>query len=448
MIGRYANLADILEAKEKRAQRQKELLARFKGASLISLSLNIPGSLKLSHNAVVLFEIAVREIRTCLERETLMLVAFESVFALSGAEGLFVCHAQAKVLKNMTCQIEEEHPLGRLMDIDVLDTEGKSLSREAFGYPKRRCLVCEREAKACAREQRHAYEALHRHIDALVQTHAWEESVALWCKRAMKTEVELTPKPGLVDHANSGAHRDMDIRTFYASITAIEPFAVRFLKTARAYANETPKETFKRIRAIGIECERAMFEATKNVNTHKGMIFCLALFCGALGRLKAQDKNLTCKLLQNEIQAMCERLVEEDLMYQKPQSAGMRFFQETGSLGIRGVAQSGFAPVFERSLPFFLEQKTRFDEEIALKRTLLFLMSFVDDSTLWSRGGLKGLAFAKSEAQKILDVALEKEDLDEALRRFDQTMIQKNLSPGGSADLLALTWLLSKIVVV
>lgn len=448
MIGQPTTLEAILDAKEKRVQRQKELLTRFEGASLISLSLNIPGSLKLSHNAVTLFEIAVREIHALLAREAITLLAFEQIFALSGAEGIFTCHAQANVLKNFTCKIEEEHPLGRLMDIDVLNAEGKSLSREVFGYPKRRCLVCERDAKSCAREQTHSYAALHRHIDALVQTHAWEESIALWCERAMKTEVELTPKPGLVDSANSGAHRDMDIRTFYASIAAIKPFAVCFLKTARAHANETPQETFRRMRAIGIECEQAMFDATQNVNTHKGMIFCLALFCGALGRLKAHEKNLTCKVLQHEIQAMCKHLVEEDFMHQKPQSAGMRFFQETGSLGIRGVAQSGFALVFERSLPFFRERQALFGEEVALKQTLLFLMSFVEDSTLWSRGGLEGLAFAKNEAQKILHVNFERECFDNDLKRFDQTMIAKNLSPGGSADLLALTWLLSNIVAV
>jgi holo-ACP synthase/triphosphoribosyl-dephospho-CoA synthase len=446
MIGRHATLSDVLEAKERRAERQKELLARFEGASLISLSLNIPGSLKLSHEAVVIFEIAVQEIHAVLEREAITLLAFEQVFALSGAEGIFTCQFNANVLKNLTCQIEEAHPLGRLMDIDVLNAEGISLSREALGYPKRRCLLCESEAKACARAQAHTYEALHAHIRCLVQTHAWEESMGLWCERAMKTEVELTPKPGLVDSANSGAHRDMNIQTFYASIAAIKPFAVRFLQTARAYANETPKETFLRVRTVGIECERSMFKATQNVNTHKGMIFCLALFCAALGRLKAQEKKLTCKLFQYEIQAMCKNLVEEDLVHQKPQSAGMRFFQETGSSGIRGVAQSGFALVFERSFPFFLDQKTRFGEEVALKRTLLFLMSFVDDSTLWSRGGLEGLAFVKSEAEKILHVSFERERFDEDLRRFDQTMIQKNLSPGGSADLLALTWLISRIV--
>jgi len=446
MIDTYATVESILNAKEKRAQRQNELLARFGDVSLVSLSLTIPGLLKLSHSAVVIFDIAVSEIRLLLAREAVTLLAFESTLERSGAEGIFTCKAHSDVLKKLTCQIEEAHPLGRFMDIDVLNAQGKSLSREAFGYPKRRCLLCGNEAKICARSQTHSYEALHRYIDVSVQTHAWKQSMALWCKRAMKTEVELTPKPGLVDQENSGAHRDMDISTFYASIEAIVPFTERFLEEAYRYANEEPKGAFLRLRRIGLECESAMFEATRGVNTHKGMIFCLALFCGAIGRLKARNESFTCKALQTEIQALCAHLVEADLLHQKPHSAGMRFFEETGSLGIRGVAQSGFALVFETSLPFFREHRERFGEENALKQTLLLLMSIVDDSTLWSRGGLEGLAFVKNEAQHLLHVSLQPQDLDEVLKRFDQTMIAKNLSPGGSADLLALTWLLSRIV--
>lgn len=446
MIGKPTTVEAILEAKEERAIKQKELLARFPLTSLISLSINIPSSIKLSHEAVVIHECASQSIISILREEGIELLWYEHKMARTGAESLFVCKADAKALKRLTCSLEESHALGRLMDMDVLDFSGTLLSRSELGLAKRRCFVCEKEAHLCARAQQHSYTELNLHIKHLVEKHAFANSIALWCERAMKTEVELTPKPGLVDCANSGAHRDMDIHTFYTSIKAIKPFIPLFIHAAQESADEEAKTSFQHIRKIGIACEKAMFEATSGVNTHKGMIFCLAVVCGALGRLRAGEKALTCQRLQDEIKAMCEHLVEEDLVHQKPHSAGMRFFCETGSLGIRGVAQSGFALVFEASLPFFMKQRSAYDEEMALKQTLLFLMSFVDDSTLWSRGGLEGLAFAKSEAQKILESTLEKDALDEALKHCDQTMISKNLSPGGSADLLALTWLLAQIV--
>jgi len=262
----------------------------------------------------------------------------------------------------------------------------------------------------------------------------------------MQTEVELTPKPGLVDQANSGAHRDMDIHTFYASIDAIKPYVPQWIQTAQTYAHEDAKQSFKRLREIGIACEKAMFEATQGVNTHKGMIFCLAVFCGAIGRLNARNQNITCKSLQAQMQALCDHLVENDLLHVTSNTAGARFFYETRSSGIRGIAQSGFEMIFEQSLPFFETCQQEEGEEVALKKTLLLLMSLLDDSTLWSRGGVEGLSYAKTKAQELLHVKCNAEMLDAHLSELNDDMVSRNLSPGGSADLLAMTWLFSHVV--
>jgi len=446
MIDQPTTLETILYAKEERAWKQKELLSRHPLASLISLTINIPSLIKLSHEAVVVHEIAHQALLEMLQEEGIELLACESKRSPSGAESFFTCKVDAKILKTFTCKLESNHPLGRLMDIDVLDLTGNILSRSALGLPKRRCFACEEEAQLCARSQRHTYAELNLYIKQLVEKYAFVPSVALWCERAMKIEVELTPKPGLVDQANSGAHHDMDIHTFYASIRAIKPFVIQWIQTAQTYADEDAKQSFVRLRKIGIACEKAMFEATSNVNTHKGMIFCLAVFCGAIGRLKGCNQSFTCKRLQTQMQALCANLVEDDLLHVKPNSAGARFFYETGSSGIRGIAQSGFDIIFESALPFFQACKKEEGEEIALKKTLLLLMSRLDDSTLWSRGGVEGLAYAKTQAQALLHVKLNAENLDTFLRELDADMISKNLSPGGSADLLAMTWLLSHIV--
>ncbi|MBP1679963.1 MAG: bifunctional protein CitXG [Proteobacteria bacterium] len=446
MIGKPTSLDAILQAKEERAFKQKELLSRYPLASLISLSINIPSSIKLSHEAVVVHEIAYEAIVSLLEEEGIVLLDCERKMVSTGAEALFACKAEAKRLKVLTCKLENTHPLGRLMDIDVLDVSGVILSRSTLGLSKRKCFVCEDEAQLCARTQKHPYTELNSQIKSLVEKHAFTNSIALWCERAMKTEVELTPKPGLVDLANSGAHHDMDIYTFYASISAIKPFVVEFVETAQRYANEDAKQSFVRVREVGIACEKAMFKATSGVNTHKGMIFCLAVLCGAIGRLKGSTQSLSAQNLQSQMQALCCNLVEDDLLHIKPNSAGARFFYETGSAGIREVAQSGFAIIFEQSLPYYQACKEEEGEEIALKKTLLLLISILDDSTLWSRGGIEGLNYAKKKARELLLLKSQMKTLDALLNDFDTDMISKNLSPGGSADLLAMTWLLAQIV--
>lgn len=247
---------------------------------------------------------------------------------------------------------------------------------------------------------------------------------------ALIKEVELTPKPGLVDKENNGSHKDMDLQTFYASAQAIAPFIKKFV---------TCKDDFSRLRQVGIECEKAMFEATNGINTHKGMIFSLALFCGAFGSVGA--KNL--QILQSEIRKICKDLIKEDLIsLQKPRTNGEKFYTQTNSQGIRGEAHSGYVSVFQKALPYYEKALASFSQDTALKKTLVFLMSFVEDSTLYARGGMEGLAFVQNEAKKLLYV----DNLEESLHVLDKKMIAKNLSCGGSADLLGLTWFVSNLV--
>lgn len=434
MVYQHATLQAILSNKEERIERQKEFLSRFDGASLISLSINTPGAIKLSCESLTIYEEAVEAIKS----HALPILHDYEQKSITGAEAIWVIQADATYLKTLTCKIESTHPLGRFMDIDVIDTQGVSLSRKALGYERRKCFVCEEDAFSCARSQKHTIQELNQTILEALLKHAFGTYITQCCVVAMQKEVELTPKPGLVDSSNSGAHHDMDIDTFYASINAIKPYISQFL--------EAQPLCFDTLRSVGVECEKAMFEATNGVNTHKGMVFCLALTCGALSSLKARQQPLTCKDLKTQIQRLCEGLIEKDLLLAHPKSAGARFFYETGSLGIRGIAQSGFALVFDGSLPFFQTQKALIGEEKALKMTLLWLMAQLEDSTLWSRGGAQGLSYVKTKADEIcLHVKNFPEDLDEYLSAFDKDLTQKHLSPGGSADLLALTWLFSHI---
>lgn len=246
---------------------------------------------------------------------------------------------------------------------------------------------------------------------------------------ALIKEVELTPKPGLVDKANSGSHKDMDIQTFYKSAKAIKPYISQFL---------TCKSDFDKLREVGLECEHAMFAATNGINTHKGMIFSLAVICGAVGSVGHRDF----ALLQQEIRVICKDLIQRDLGdIREPKTHGERFFLQTKRGGIRAEAMAGYPSIFEKSLPFFMEKLQNHTEDEALKLTLLFLMRETNDSNLFARGGIEGLSYVQNEAKKYLHV----KNLDDNLRKLDTLFIQKNLSPGGSADLLGLTYLLYRL---
>ena len=161
-------------------------------------------------------------------------------------------------------------------------------------------------------------------------------------EEALWQELALTPKPGLVDKLNNGAHRDMDHALFARSIAAITPWFARFAELGHTHADKPAAEQIRIIRPMGIACEQAMYAATCGVNTHKGGIFALGLLCFAAGRVK----HATAESLCNEVSHLCRGLVARELAARSGQAtAGERQFQQYGLTGARGEAESGFATV-------------------------------------------------------------------------------------------------------
>jgi triphosphoribosyl-dephospho-CoA synthase len=268
--------------------------------------------------------------------------------------------------------------------------------------------------------------------------------------QAMLKEVNLTPKPGLVDCISNGAHSDMTLRHFHASAAAIAPYFAQFIRFGIDHPQIKDDHVLAHIRPIGIACEEAMFEATAGVNTHKGSIFSLGLVCVAIGRLTATGQPLSPRAICNSVAQFCIGMVERELKRGNDQlTAGQRLFIEHGFTGARGEAESGFRTVIETSLPVYLDvwRQHRCDEK-ALHQALLHLMSVNDDTNVVSRGGIVGLQWLQQRSQTLLQRGgIAADDYLDALSQFDHECIVKNISPGGSADLLILTWFFAQLTI-
>ncbi|WP_409159513.1 triphosphoribosyl-dephospho-CoA synthase CitG [Pectobacterium sp. B2J-2] len=258
--------------------------------------------------------------------------------------------------------------------------------------------------------------------------------------QALTMEVMLTPKPGLVDRANNGSHRDMDVALFQTSIQAISPWFRRFTEAGYQHAGIPLAQLLSEVRPIGIACEQTMLSATKGVNTHKGGIFAFGLLCTAAGWLTGRGERVTQRSLCESVAAMCHDLVRTELAACSGAStAGEHLYLRHGLTGARGEAASGFNTVCQYALPALQQAiAAGADDDTALLRTLLVLMAHNPDTNVVSRGGMEGLAFVQDYAQRLLAGPLDRQ----ALIAMDNALIARNLSPGGSADLLALTWLL------
>ncbi|MTC75990.1 triphosphoribosyl-dephospho-CoA synthase CitG [Providencia zhijiangensis] len=264
--------------------------------------------------------------------------------------------------------------------------------------------------------------------------------------QAMLAEVNLTPKPGLVDKCNTGAHKDMALTDFHLSANAIAKFFPLFLHAGYEHYQLPINQLLRQIRGIGIDCEKAMFRATQGVNTHKGSIFSLGLVLTAVGRLFGLQQRVTPSAISQVVSGMCQGLTAELQQPAEHPTAGQRLFQEYGFTGARGEAEQGYQLVIAHALPHYLKQLAEGKQaDIALLDTLIFLMSLNDDTNIANRGGMAGLQWVKQQATSLLQQGIQDEQDLSKVQQFDLQCIEKNLSPGGSADLLILTWFFARL---
>lgn len=163
--GQTVDLEQILLAKEKRAENQKVALTRY-NYPLISLSLVIPGAIKNSSGANFLFKEAIKALHNCFSKNKISLISEKHYHNTTGFEAIISVRCTTDQLKQYCINIEDNHPLGRLWDIDVIDPiSQKSVSRAKFNLHSRQCLVCQDIAKVCSRAKKHSLEEIFSTIE-------------------------------------------------------------------------------------------------------------------------------------------------------------------------------------------------------------------------------------------------------------------------------------------
>lgn len=264
------------------------------------------------------------------------------------------------------------------------------------------------------------------------------------CEHALIAEVSTTPKPGLVDRHDNGAHTDMCFDTFVASTRAVVPYLTEMASLGLSWGEKEEQALFPAIRTVGIKAEQAMFQATGGVNTHKGMIFSMGTIAAAAGLYYRRHHCFHAEEILLLAGTLCGGELERDFQKidrQDPKTHGEILFVRYGQKGIRGEAQEGFPSVRSCSLPAMRNlRKTCTDDNQVYINTLLALMSHVDDTNVLIRTGALNLAYEKAEALRILELggALTDEGMA-ALVQANKDFIHRNISPGGCADLLAVT---------
>ena len=430
------SLQQILLAREERANRQRQLLQEY-GCPLICFTMNIAGPQKTSP----LIERGFRAGLKALESLDTAIVAQELLYKDTGCEAYFALDMDADALKAFCTEIEEATPLGRLFDMDVIDTDGRKLERQG----QRGCIVCGAPGRGCAARRTHSVSELQVATDGILREHfrfADQKLIAALAAISLLDEASTTPTPGLVDKRNTGSHTDMDLTTFVASANALRPYFEKCVAIGQDTAKQTPEETFRLLRKSGLEAEKEMYQATGGVNTHKGAIFTLGILCGAVGRLWTVETPIPAL---PQLFAECAAVgqdAEADFAAMDGSTAGQRLYLQKGLRGIRGEVADGLPAVANIALPALedgLANGLSFNDAAAC--ALIQLIAQVEDTNLYHRGGEEGAAFAKESAR-----ALGKFPTMKQIEALDDAFIARHLSPGGCADLLAATCFLYRLI--
>ena len=438
--GRAVALDDILAARDARVARQQAMLAQ--GGVLLSLTLVAPGAVKRSPLLDAIFAAALAALRPLVDDARARIEAVDD----SGHHALYLLDGEARDWKTRMLALENRAPLSRLWDIDIIDHDGVAVSRRDLGLPPRRCLICDDDAKTCARARCHGIDDLNADIARRYRLHQQAQAIAATMRDALITEATLTPKAGLVDAAHNGGHHDMNLALFLKSADAIAPYLGDCAATGMTFAGHPASPALlAAIRPIGLAAEAAMRAATGGVNTHKGAIFAFGLTAAALGKRLAEQHAATLADVQADVRALCAEILAE-LRQGDCDSAGKRGYARHGISGARGEAASGFATVSAHALPLY-QQELAADgnERRALLAALVALYAANDDSTTLARVGLDGLRAHQHWARTLLAdraTLADEARLSDAIAAYARNCAARRLSAGGSADLLALTaWL-------
>jgi len=448
------SLEKILSAKEERAK-MRQAIANNNLASL-SLSLNIPSYPKSTKEINNFFLLIKTEINDYLLAHR-VIYNTQAEITLTDSAGDFCISSLSSntkdiaFVKNLCENFEENHPLGRIIDIDIVDTSGHPVSSGKL----KKCFLCNAPAIECMHKGTHTKQELRSFIDSEIKKYLYQEKLksakiqlAAYATQALLYEVSLSPKPGLVHRYGNGCHKDMNFFSFINSSSILSTYWINIIDLAYNTKSDNEQNIIA-LREIGIVMEREMLKFTHGVNTQKGAIFIIGTLVFAVAKLISDNKDIKDKNIKDIIISLHKNIFNDELLSLTSEEAshGIKNYHKYGAKncggGIREEASLAFPTLFNEALPVMRDLLNNhpfsLDEDSIqniLTKTLIKIISKNSDSNIIYRSNIETLKQLQCMAEKCFN---EKNNFETSYSDLQKFCFKKNVSPGGSADLLAAT---------
>ncbi len=259
----------------------------------------------------------------------------------------------------------------------------------------------------------------------------WQQCIVSLANNSLYAELKCYPKAGLVSLVDSGSHRDMDHHTFLASIKALDDYWMQMVELGIKNA------PFSELVVAGLAAEYVMLSTTNGVNTHRGAIFIVGILVAACAA--AYVKQAKFAMIPDLIRNLWGASILQHRTSKISHGQQVRDRYLSNKCDIIHHAAGGFEEIFSLYLSQLKEFYPKYGE-VAYVQLFYILLSQVQDTNLLYRGGLVGLEFAQTQAQKFISAGgITQHDWLLNAQSTHREFIARNLSPGGCADLLAAT---------
>ncbi len=409
------DINEMLLARENRVRLIHELIKKHH-KPVILVKANIPGDNKNIPEAYLLISL--------FRKEMLFSFHIHDMVSFSSADGPYMLLSMNDVipidLKKKLVHLEENHPLGRFIDLDLYVDETYSISRVELSLTSRRCYICDDDARICSKTKKHTTKALLKVIHTSVSSYM-SDLIHKHIDYAMLRELNLEHKFGLVTPNSSGSHKDMDYQLMLKAKDVITPFFIEMFNLN--YEVSDPKILFHKARLLGLIAEHQMLEKTQGVNAYKGLIFMLGISVLASGYVMMHG--LTFNDLFLVIAHMTEGITDE--LKNVNHTHGSKAYHDAGLTGARGEVEKGL-PTIKNILTH--DKQVILDDD-TLRDTLKLIILASEDTVLYHRAKNIDRYHEIKRILKDIDV----KDIEQA-KAFTKEMIEDDISFGGSADLL------------
>lgn len=450
-------LSKILHAKEQRQSIKKQYAKQ--NCATVSINFNIPGYPKTNKLINKAFCFVKQELADYLKAIRLQIECDKIKNQCDEAGNIcFFPFVQKNInLKNIKKHLEyfeQKHKLGRILDVDLFDKEQNVIS----SGKQKPCFICKsKPAIHCMRNKTHTYTELRNYTEKKIEKYYKQKTEQNICKKlshtatwAILTEVSLLGKPGLVSPDDNGSHTDMNYHTFLSSTAAISTYFYKIAQLGYRWNGKQKQNIIIQLRELGLQMEHDMIVATKGINTQKGIVFLMG-FCLFVAAYNLKNNaNLNPNEFIDTLKTLNKNLVNSELAegISENKSHGEQCFENFGKQlagGIRKEVEEGLPTFFDNVYPFMKQisfckndnvNKQEFENKCML--ILIKIMSVNNDTNILYRSDASTLNLLKEKSKKVL---LDNNKLAQNIyyKELKQFCKEKNISPGGSADLFAIS---------